>query len=103
MPKAAKKSITQKLSVNGKGRRTADADFFAKIARRAAEWRKDLAKKTASDTVSGACQIEFEVAASKVLTKSGFHAKCRAVAQDGWDADDMVVIAFLLGRDAERL
>jgi hypothetical protein len=45
----------------------------------------------------------MQIASTKVHTKRGYEAKCRAIAEADFDDDDLVVLGFLLGRDAQRL
>jgi hypothetical protein len=47
--------------------------------------------------------LEFEVATTPVFSRAAFAAKCKAIEACEWDADDLVIIGLLLGRDIERL
>jgi hypothetical protein len=98
MPKKAAKSRTTPAS-------EPDQKFIAKTERLAALWEKDASRETPpmGDEQFEAIKLEFAIATSPVTTLAGFKAKCKAIEACQWDADDLVIIACLVGRDIERL
>jgi hypothetical protein len=100
-----------------------DAGLYAAIRDCAALWRQtpaldelavkmkrdgnavEAAKANArTDEITGqACDLERQIAEMPVATVRGYGTKCDAIDRANFDASDLVAIAFLLGRDAERL
>ena len=100
-----------------------DAELIAMIKRCATAWRQS--EKADVDTMrlrhqggflaaeklrdqehelsEEACDLEQLIMSREVRTARGFAAKCRAIAKISCDDIDLIIAAFILGRDAERL
>jgi hypothetical protein len=100
-----------------------DAELFDKIKQCAAVWhesaeadesacacasRGDDASADTFDDLSEercdeACELERQIWSTKVKTRAGYEAKLRSIGDAAPDAGDLILLAFMLGRDAERL
>ena len=103
--------------------RNPDAELFSMIKRCAALWRESMkledeaARLHQSDKAAEisklearafearkhATDLELRIAYADVHTEKGFAAQCRSIVEADFDADDMIHVAFHLGRQAERL
>jgi hypothetical protein len=119
MPKATAEPITPRSS----SKPNPDATLTEIIKRCAAAWResekadveagklrqrgsKDLADEKWRDQhelSEEACALELRILSTRVRTARGYAAKCRAIAKICCDDIDLIIAAFILGRDAERL
>jgi hypothetical protein len=50
-----------------------------------------------------ACDLEWKIAFAEVDSPQGYAAKITAIREANFDNEDLIAIAFMLGRQAERL
>jgi hypothetical protein len=97
-------------------RANTDTDLFDMIKRLDSLWRQnkklDVSPRSPTyedsmlrqaEVFNEACDLERQIAATRVHTKKGFAAKCKAIIEVDFSDGDLMMIAVLLGRDAERL
>ena len=107
---------TAKKTTTHTRRTNTETDLFDMIKRPDSLWRQnkklDVSPRSPTyedsmlrqaEVINEACDLERQIAATRVHTKKGFAAKCRAIIEADFSDGDLMMIAVLLGRDAERL
>jgi hypothetical protein len=115
MPKAASSPTTPKQNpdaaltemikrCSAAWRQSAKADVAAMNLRRSgSEDLADAKWRDQHNLSEEACALEQLIMSTRVHTARGYVAKCRAIAKISCDDIDLIIAAFILGRDAERL
>jgi len=52
---------------------------------------------------AAACAMELEIALTEVATPEAFIARCKLIEEANFDPSDLMILAYLLGQNAERL
>jgi hypothetical protein len=89
-----------------------DAHYFQQIEQLAELYRREETQPNTAvsperlaetDLFLERSRYEHEACAAPVFSRKAFDAKCKVIEGCEWDLDDLLILAFLIGRDAERI
>lgn len=55
------------------------------------------------ESFAAACAMELEIALTEVAMPEAFIARCKLIEEANFDPPDLMILAYLLGQNAERL